>query len=250
MSRWKVPKPLRRRLRNWRQKRRFRREFEEFAARDERFDVRWEHRWMIYQRSGTKNSYSPEYLYHMAWAARVLQRTKPTRHIDIASWVYFVSLVSAFVPIDFYEFQPTPLKLSDLSGGRADLTNLQFEDNSIESLSCMHTVEHVGLGRYGDPIDPTGDVKAMDELRRVLAPGGLLLFVVPTGRSRVTFNAHRCYSYQQVVDGFPGLILEEFHYIPSDAIVRGPVDDATPADVAADPADGCGCYLFRKPLAE
>jgi SAM-dependent methyltransferase len=249
MQPWKLPKPLRRRLKKVRRKRRFQREFEEFASRDERFDVRWEDRWMIYQRSGTTNSYSPEYLYHMAWAARVLQRTRPAKHVDIASWVYFVSLVSAFVPIDFYEFQPTPLTLSDLSSGRADLTQLDFADDSIESLSCMHTAEHVGLGRYGDPIDPLGDVKAMNELRRVLAPGGLLLFVVPTGRSRVVFNAHRCYSYQQVVDSFPGLVLEEFHYIPSDAISRGPIDNATAADVAKDTADGCGCYLFRKPAA-
>jgi hypothetical protein len=45
----------------------------------------------------------------------------------------------------------------------------------------MHVVEHVGLGRYGDPIDANGDAQAIKELKCVLWPGGVLYFVVPTG---------------------------------------------------------------------
>ncbi|NDC42314.1 MAG: DUF268 domain-containing protein, partial [Chitinophagia bacterium] len=56
---------------------------------------------------------------------------------------------------------------------------LPFESDSIPSLSCMHTIEHVGLGRYGDQLDPQGDLKAIAELKRVVQPGGDLLFVTP-----------------------------------------------------------------------
>jgi SAM-dependent methyltransferase len=225
---------------------RFVREFRRFAAGDTRFDVRWRNRNMIYQLEAETNSFSPGYLYHMSWAARVLAAAPPKRHVDIASWVYFPALVSAFMPIDFYEFQPSAVRLDNLECGTADLTALQFEDNSIDSLSCMHTVEHIGLGRYGDPIDPEGDLKAMRELSRVLAPGGQLLFVVPTGPPRVEFNAHRHYAYAQVLAAFPDLRLVEFSYIPSDVMTRGPIPNASEADVLADRWAGDGCYLFRK----
>ena len=89
------------------------------------------------------------YIYHTAWSARVLAQTKPSEHVDIASSLYFVTTASAFVPIRFYDYRPADLDISNVSSDRADLLALPFADNSIESLSCMHVVEHVGLGRYG-----------------------------------------------------------------------------------------------------
>ena len=62
-----------------------------------------------------------------------------------------------------------------------DLISLPFEDGSFHSLTCMHVVEHIGLGRYGDQVDPDGDLMAMKELERVTAKLGNLLFVVPVG---------------------------------------------------------------------
>ena len=84
--------------------------------------------------------------------------------------------------------------------GSADLTQLHFESESIESLSCLHTVEHIGLGRYGDPIDYDGDLKAIRELKRVVVKGGSILFVVPVGKPKIIFNAHRIYSYEQIIN--------------------------------------------------
>src|SRR4029079_19803272 len=135
-----------------------------------------------------------------AWAARKIRAQAPGRHVDLSSYLYFATLLSAFIPVDFFDYRPAHLQRSGLTTGSADLTRLPFADNSIASLSCMHTVEHVGLGRYGDPIDPAGDLKAMLDLNRVLARGGNLLFVVPTGRPRVVFNAHRIYSFDQIRD--------------------------------------------------
>ena len=77
----------------------------------------------------------------------------------------------------------------------------------------MHVVEHIGLGRYGDPLDATGDLKAMKELARVVAPGGTLLLVCPVGRPRVVFNAHRIYSVEQISASFPEFALAEFALI-------------------------------------
>jgi hypothetical protein len=113
-------------------------------------------------------NFDTHYIYHPAWAARILKELNPEIHIDISSSLSFCSIVSAFLPIEFYDYRPASISLSNLKSNHADLTKLFFKDNSIHSLSCMHTVEHIGLGRYGDPIDYDGDLKAINELKRVL----------------------------------------------------------------------------------
>ena len=109
----------------------------------------------------------------------------------------------------------------------------------------MHTIEHVGLGRYGDPIDPDGDLKAIAELRRVLAPGGSLLFVTPVGQPRVVFNAHRIYTYDQILSYFADLELVEFALVPDQALLGGLMVGA-PQSLADAQQYGCGCFWFMK----
>ena len=183
------------------------------------------------------------YVYHTAWAARKVAAIKPEFHTDISSSLYFSSIVSAFVPVKFYDYRPADLQLSGLSSERGDLLRLPFADDSIASLSCMHTVEHVGLGRYGDPLDPDGDLKAIKELQRVLAPGGSLLFVVPVGKPMIQFNAHRIYSYDMVKEYFSGLVLKEFSLIPEK---KGPMIVNATKEQADREMYGCGCFWFVK----
>jgi len=182
------------------------------------------------------------YIYHPAWAARILNQQQTTFHIDISSTLHFCSLLSAFIPTAFFDFRPADLKLPGLTCEKADLTALFFADNSVGSLSCMHTVEHIGLGRYGDPLDPDGDLKAIRELKRVLAPGGNLLFVVPVGKPTVVFNAHRIYSYEMIMEYFEGLTVKDFSLIDDRNQFHSP---AAPENVALQQY-GCGCFWFQK----
>ena len=189
--------------------------------------------------------YDRHYIYHTAWAARILEKTRPSKHIDISSSLFFCSMVSAFLPVEFFDFRPPNLKLSGLSVGSADLKKLLFEDNSIQSLSCMHVVEHIGLARYGDELDYDGDLKAIRELKRVVASKGQLLFVVPIGKSIIQFNAHRIYKYAQVLNMFSDFQLKEFALIPDDENLGGLLTDATEA-MADQQNYGCGCFWFIK----
>src|SRR2546426_837368 len=144
-----------------------------------RFVVRWKDRFPCLFEKTRSTEFDRHYIYHTAWAARLLRSTKPSQHVDISSSLYFCTMLSAFIPIRFYDYRPPGLELDDLSCEAANLTALPFDNETIWSLSCMHVAEHVGLGRYGDELDPEGDVKAMSELSRVLARGGSLLYRPP-----------------------------------------------------------------------
>lgn len=189
--------------------------------------------------------FDPHYIYHPAWAARIVALTKPEKHIDIASSLHFSTLVSAFVPVEFYDYRPAKLTLEGLSSEHGDLMALPFATGSVASLSCMHTIEHIGLGRYGDPIDPDGDIKAINELKRVLAKDGNFLFVVPVGKPKIEFNAHRIYSYEQVMECFKDLTLKEFSLVPDDFKKHGLIRNADPS-LVKDQNYACGCFWFSK----
>ena len=229
-------------------RRRFRKEwcrFHDAASRKPRLPVLAEDRRPYLSDYSGLSGFDPHYFFHQAWAARVLAETKPLEHTDISSHVDFSAIISAFISVKFYDYNALDIRLDNLKAGRANLVKLPFSDNSILSLSCMHVVEHVGLGRYGDPLDVDGDLKAMSELRRVLAPGGALLFVVPVGRPRVLFNAHRVYGYDHVLDGMRGLTLHEFALVPDDLRVGNLIRHAAPGLVERQEY-GCGCFWFNK----
>lgn len=186
------------------------------------------------------------YIYHPAWAARIVAEIKPEFHVDISSILAFSTQLSAFIPVKFYDYRPAELMLSGLQSEHADLTQLHFESNSIKSISCMHTIEHVGLGRYGDPMDAQGDLKAINELKRVTAPGGNLLFVTPTGgKAKIQFNGHRIYTYEQIINYFEGFELKKFSLATDYKYKDAFIENATAAD-AAKQEYGCGCYWFVK----
>lgn len=186
------------------------------------------------------------YVYHTAWAARVVRQIAPPFHVDISSSLYFASIVSAFIPVRFYDYRPPNLALSGFSSAHADLCALPFPDASVQSLSCMHTVEHVGLGRYGDRLDPDGDLTAVAELKRVVASHGHLLFVVPIGRPRLMFNAMRIYSYDQVMEMFADMQLREFALI-HEYEEDGGISVGASRAMADGEEYGCGCFWFVKP---
>jgi SAM-dependent methyltransferase len=211
-----------------------------------RFALRWRDRWLCWGDATSQTGFDRHYVFHTAWACRVLAQSKPALHVDISSSLYFVSNASAFVPMEFYDYRPAHLGLDGLNCDQANLTKLHFADDSVASLSCMHVVEHVGLARYGDPLDYDGDLKAIAELRRVVAPGGQLLFVVPMGgEARIQFNAHRIYTYRQVLSMFPGFDLVEFSLIPDEGSPLGLVRHAE-EELADQQRYGCGCFWLRK----
>jgi hypothetical protein len=70
-----------------------------------------------------------------------------------------------------------------------------FETNTepFDAVVTFSSIEHSGLGRYGDPLDPDGDIKTMKTIYTNLHPGGILIWGAPVGKDAFTWNAHRVY---------------------------------------------------------
>ena len=219
---------------------------EQERATLKRFDLNKVDLYPCLEDATANTGFDRHYVYHPAWATRIIKSYNPVRHIDISSTLHFCSILSAFIPVDFYDYRPANLSLSNLNSLSGNLLDLPFKDKSITSISCMHTVEHIGLGRYSDPLDYDGDLKAIAELKRVLAEGGNLLFVVPLGReSKIMFNAHRIYTKESVLSLFSNLTLKEFALIPEDEEDGGLVLNPDEA-LLNKQIYGCGCFWFKR----
>jgi SAM-dependent methyltransferase len=163
----------------------------------------------------------PIYFLQDSWAAGRIFEYTPSRHVDIGSYVKTVGIISQFVPTTFVDIRPIEISLPGLTFKEGSILDLPFADNSVESLSSICVIEHIGLGRYGDPIDPEGTEKAAAELQRVLATDGHLLVSVPVDKNTtVYFNAHRAFTRKYVLDLFTGLDLVEEKYIYGKKLVK------------------------------
>jgi SAM-dependent methyltransferase len=156
----------------------------------------------------------PIYFLQGTWCAKKVFENKPKEHVDIGSQAIMVGIISQFVPTTMVDIRPLSVKLCGLSFVKGDITKLPFPDNSIESLSSICVIEHIGLGRYGDPLDPFGTEKSVSELIRILKKGGSLYISVPIdNESKIYFNAHRAFSRTHILNLFKDLTLREEKYI-------------------------------------
>jgi Caenorhabditis protein of unknown function, DUF268 len=186
--------------------------------------------------------HDPHYTHQDAWAAREVFRRRPDRHVDVGSRITFVVGLTAFTPVTFVDLRPLDVEIPRLDVVSGTVLGLPFEDRSVTSLSCLHVAEHIGLGRYGDPLDPAGTRKAALELERVLARGGALYFSLPVGEPRTEFNAHRVHDPEEVVRLFPNLRLESFSGVTDDGRWR---ERLRPRDLAGS-SWACGLYLLTR----
>jgi len=133
------------------------------------------------------------------FVAKQVFAANPVRHIDVGSRIDgFVAHVASFRSIDVLDVRNLDFADTNIHFHQSDLMSLNprwYE--STDSLSCLHALEHFGLGRYGDPLDPDGWIKGLTSLKRILKPGGTLYLSVPTGLTqRVEFNSQRVFSFE------------------------------------------------------
>jgi SAM-dependent methyltransferase len=156
----------------------------------------------------------PIYFYQDAWAFEKILHRNPLHHVDVGSHHKFAALLSKVIPVTFVDIRPLSLPLSTLNFACGSILHLPFRSGSLISLSSLCVVEHIGLGRYGDPLDPEGTEKAIEELKLMIKPGGDLYISLPVDdENRIYFNAHRAFDEKYLLELFAPFHILERSYI-------------------------------------
>lgn len=181
----------------------------------------------------------PTYFFQDAWAFEKIIAAGPPRHIDVGSHHRFVSFLSKVVPTTMVDVRPLQAHMESIGFVEGTILALPFPDASLPSVSSICVVEHIGLGRYGDPLDPRGTEKALEELKRVVAPGGDLYVSLPVDElDREYFNAHRVFTEESALEMFAPFEIVERRYIHGYSFFE-----------ERQPGAGVGCYHLRRPAA-
>jgi hypothetical protein len=202
-----------------------------------------ESRFLTWESAAAAGTAKGHYFWQDLWVSRRLHSLNVQEHVDVGSRVDgFVAHVLTFAAVKYVDVRALSATVPDLQFIKASITQLPFEDNSIKSLSCLHVLEHIGLGRYGDPIDFEGHIKGIKELIRVLAHDGTLYLSVPVGRQRVVFDAHRIFETRTITEIIKPARIAEFHLIPDSAdrvIENASLTDADRQNY------GCGIFVIN-----
>ncbi len=196
----------------------------------------------VFDKDPKSHTFDKHYVYMDRWAFKHLLNARPPSHVDVGSSIRFLSMVSIVTKLEFVDIRPITLDFDNFTCIEGSILSLPFKDNFVDSLSCLHVAEHIGLGRYGDPLDPLGTKKACAELARVLKPGGRLYFALPVGKTVTYFNAHRVHSPKLILEYFKSLKFLEFAVVNDQGrfLSHAHPNDYENANYA------CGMFIFTK----
>ncbi len=181
----------------------------------------------IYKEVGTASGH---YFHQDLLVARKIFKNNPVKHVDIGSRIDgFIAHVASFREIEVLDIRDLKSRIKNITYRRIDITDDHFDlTDYCDSVSCLHALEHFGLGRYGDRIDYNGHLKGWQNIHRMLKKGGKFYFSVPIGEQRIEFNAHRIFSARYLLDLIQNLyIIDSFHYVndQGDLIENAPLEE-------------------------
>ncbi len=190
----------------------------------------------------TTSTFDSHYFHQDRWAFGKILQSGVREHVDVGSRLDLIGFLTVICRVTFVDIRPLVSPVENLESKAGSILSMPYPDASVPSLSCLHVAEHIGLGRYGDPLDPHGTRKACSELTRVLARGGNLYFSLPVGVPRLCFNAHRIHDPRQIREYFAGLELVEFSGIDDEGRFHRNITLETLAHAHY----ACGLFHLRK----
>ncbi|QNJ30613.1 hypothetical protein SynPROS91_00185 [Synechococcus sp. PROS-9-1] len=189
-----------------------------------------------------------EYFWQDLFVAQKVLSLNPRKHVDIGSRIDgFVAHLACVRQVEVLDIRPLPVNINNVFFTQWDITEPNPAFFGIyDCVTCLHTLEHIGLGRYGDQLDPNGWSKGLASLSLLLQPQGVLLISVPIGVQRVQFNAHRIFHPSTIVKvaSLNGLSLSNFHHLThSGSFLEGDLGDF---DFLAQQRYGLGIFCFTR----
>jgi hypothetical protein len=190
-----------------------------------------------------------EYFWQDLYVAKRVIKDSPDRHVDVGSRVDgFIAHLACVRQVEVFDIRPLSTSIENVTFTQWDLTFPREDITEVsDCVTCLHTLEHVGLGRYGDQIDPDGWKNGLSSLAGLVKSEGVLWLSVPIGNQRVEFNAHRVFSPATIIDEASrcGLVLTEFHYLEKDSLTHS-VSVKDDISWLADADYALGIFHFRK----
>ena len=200
--------------------------------------------------SASAGTASGHYFHQDLLVASLIKKHNPKRHIDIGSRIDgFVAHVASFREIDVMDIRDLDKsEHNNINFIQKDMMNKNFlEENVTDSISCLHAIEHFGLGRYGDEIDVNGHINGFNNIIKMLSSLGKLYISFPIGRrNEIHFNAHRVFHPKDILEwseGSSSIILKRFDFVDDEGKLH------LNKDIHKDCNDinyGCGIYTFEK----
>jgi SAM-dependent methyltransferase len=193
-------------------------------------------------------SINNEYFWQDLLVAQAVRLANPHHHVDVGSRLDgFVAHVASFRNLEVFDVRPLQREIPGVQFSQRDLMQ-RVPEAYCDSLSCLHALEHFGLGRYGDPIDPLGHEKGIANLARLLQPGGTLYLSTPIGRERVIFNANRIFNPRRllILSEQQGLVLQSLTLISAQGVVRPLNDPEQVLDALSTDPYQLGLFVLRK----
>lgn len=181
------------------------------------------------------------------YVAKRIFHHQPIKHVDVGSRIDgFVAHVAVYREIEVFDIRPMDILIENICFKQADITDeANIPMDYCDSISCLHALEHFGLGRYGDQIDPDGHLKGFRNITKILKTGGIFYFSVPMGIQRIEFNAHRVFGMPYLMK----LVTKEFDiasfaYIDDQAILHEKVE-LNGENIADSFGCNLGCAIFE-----
>lgn len=238
-------------IKKWQKKQRFARDCDIYRSLnyDSDFEISENDIMPVYEDTEQAGRLDEHYFLQDIWMAKQIKMNSQDEHFDIGSRVdgFIAHLLSMNIEVTLIDIRSLDINLENLKFIQGDATNLSnINDESISSLSSLHAIEHFGLGRYGDDIEPDAWKKALHSFERVLKKGGYLYLSVPIGcRDHLIFNAHRIFNPRTIISELPGMSLVKFAYIDNYKIHE--VENFNKIDgMMAEKDYLCGLFVFKK----
>ena len=198
-----------------------------------------------YMESGSTNGH---YFHQDLLVARRINLNNPGVHVDVGSRVDgFIAHVASFRQIEVFDIRPLTNTIPNISFKQADLMSPLDEKlvDYCDSLSCLHALEHFGLGRYGDPLNYDGHLVGLNNLLKILKKNGKFYFSVPIGPQRIEFDAHRVFSVDFLVEYFSDKChIDQFSFVDDNGDMHENVS-LTDNDVNSNFGCEFGCGIFE-----